>query len=149
MRPEILGIFVPIIFVVGLFTAISLNIYYKYKARVAHADHPQGASPAEWYEAEARAKASVSRTAALRLGAFLTGAGIGTLLGVFIGRTESVWRFFGTFSEWCDMDTQHGMQITIWLFFVMACAILVGGLCMMAAYFTERAMDGKKQTLNN
>ncbi len=149
MRPEILAIFIPIIFVVGLFTAISLNIYYKYRARVAHADHPPGASPAEWYEAEARAKASVSRTAALRLGAFLAGAGIGSVLGMFIGRAESVWQFFGTFFQPVSGWHDSYMQITLWAFFVMACAILVGGLCMMAAYFTERAIDGKKQTLNN
>ncbi|MDR2890778.1 MAG: hypothetical protein LBV18_04145 [Alistipes sp.] len=143
MSPAILGIFIPILFVIGLFTAISLNIYYKYKARVAHADHPPGASIAEWYEAEARAKASVSRTAALRLGAFLTGAGAGTILGMFVGRAPAVWEFFGSFAHY-DEDLVLAFQFSVWALFILACAILVGGLFMLIAYFAERIIDRKK-----
>jgi hypothetical protein len=143
MSPAILGIFIPIIFVIGLFTAISLNIYYKYKARVAHAGHAHGESLAVWFAAEAQAKASVSRTAALRLGAFLTGAGTGAILGMFVGRTPAVWEFFATFYNvgWDDIDIRLAMQVALWSIFVLAGAILVGGIFMVVAYFAERAID--------
>lgn len=149
MRPEILALFIPIIFVVGLFTAISLHIYYKYKARVATADHAPGESLAEWYEAEAMAKAAVSRSAALRLGAFLTGIGIGTILGIFAGRSPGVWQFFGSFYEFHDADAQLAAQISVWVLFIMACAFLMGGICMVCAYFLERALDGKNKQKSN
>jgi hypothetical protein len=144
MNPAILALFIPIIFVVGLFTAISLNIYYKYKARAAHADHAPGESLEAWCMAEAMAKASVSRSAALRTGAFLAGAGIGSVLGLFIGRAPAVWQFFGSFHHHDD-DVVYASQITLYALFIIACALLVGGIFMTGAYFVDRALEGKKQ----
>ncbi len=149
MTPEILAIFIPIIFLIGLFTAISLHIYFKYKARVATAEHVQGESVDAWCKAEAMARASVSRSAALRVGGFLTGAGIGTALGIFVGGSTRVWQFFG--SMWaCENTCNHdGGQMSLYIFFIMACAMLIGGLGMIGAYSIERALDGKKQKSSN
>lgn len=152
MRPEILGIFVPIIFLIGLFTAISLNIYYKYKARVATADHAQGESLDAWCKAEAMAKASVSRSASLRLGGFLTGAGLGSIVGIFVGRIPAMWQFFGSFADsqhYDYHDVQLGFQMTLLVFFVMALAILCGGLGMIGASFLDRALNGKNHKSDN
>lgn len=149
MSPEILAIFIPIIFLIGLFTAISLHIYFKYKARVATAEHTQGESVDAWCRAEAMARASVSRSAALRLGGFLTGAGIGTALGVFIGGMHSVWTFFGSVWESENSWSHDEGQLSLYLFFIMACAMLLGGLGMIGVYFLERALEGKKHKSNN
>jgi hypothetical protein len=145
MSPDILAISIPIVFLVGLFTAISLNIYYKYKARVATADHAPGESLEAWCMAEAMAKASVSRSAALRTGGFLAGAGIGMGLGLFIGRAPAVWQFFGSFYHYDD-DVVYVSQITLYALFIIACAMLVGGLCMTGAYFVDRALEGKNRS---
>jgi hypothetical protein len=144
MNPEILALFIPIIFVVGLFTAIALNIYYKYKARVTVAQHAEGESLDAWIKAEALARASVSRSASLRVGGFLTGAGIGSALGVFIGATPKMWAFFASLwssDNWWNGD---GGQMTLYVFFIMACAMVLGSVGMVTAYFVDRALEGKK-----
>jgi hypothetical protein len=148
MSPEILAIFIPIIFLVGLFTAISLNIYYKYKARVSATNHAPGESLEAWSMAEAMSRASVSRSAYLRVGGFLAGAGIGSLLAMFIGRSPSLWQFFGSLSHY-DHDVEIAFQTALYAHFILACAILVGGMGMIGAYFLDRALEGKKQKSNN
>jgi cytochrome b subunit of formate dehydrogenase len=145
MNPAILALFVPIIFIVGLFISIALHIYYKYKARVATAEHLSGESPELWCRAEAMARASVSRSASLRVGGFLTGAGIGTALGVFLGATDKMWSFLGSLCEFNrGWEINDVTQFSIYVFFIMACAMLIGGVGMVAAYFVDRALEGKK-----
>lgn len=149
MRPEILAIFIPIIFLVGLFTAISLNIYYKYKARVAVADHAPGESVDAWCRAEAMAKASVSRSASLRLGVFLTGAGVGMVAGMLIGGSHSMWDFFGSLWEYGNGWDIEGGRMTLYALFMMASAMLVGGVGVVGAYFLDRALEGKNKQKSN
>jgi hypothetical protein len=148
MNPGILALFIPILFVVGLFTAIALRIYFKYKAQVAVAQHAEGESLDAWIKAEALARASVSRSASLRIGGFLIGAGIGAGLGIFIGGTEKVWAFFETllkFDYTWDVRVVHGAQLSVYVFFIMACAMFLGGVGMVVAYFVDRAFEGRKQ----
>lgn len=140
MRPEILALFIPIVFLVGLFTAISLHIYYKYKARVATAEHAQGESLDAWCRAEAMARASVSRSASLRVGGFLTGAGIGTALGMLVGASDSMWIRFGHLFDW----NGDGGQLTLCLLCMMAGAMLIGGVGMIGAWLLDRVLEGKK-----
>ncbi|MDR2883025.1 MAG: hypothetical protein LBU98_04535 [Alistipes sp.] len=140
MRPEILALFIPLVFLVGLFGAISLHIYYKYKVRVTTAEHARGESLDAWCRAEAMARASVSRSAALRVGGFLTGAGIGMAAGVWVGASESVWSHYSRIFEW----DQDGRMVLCTLFLLVG-AMLVGGAGMICAYFLDRAFEGKKE----
>jgi hypothetical protein len=149
MRPENLALFIPITFLIGLFTAISLRIYYKYKAQVTTANHAPGESVEMWFRVEAMARASVSRSASLRTGGFLTGAGIGALLGIFIGRSPALWQFFGSIDYWGDPDVEFASQITLYWHFILACVIIVGGAGMIATYFLDRAFEGKKRKSNS
>jgi hypothetical protein len=145
MNPGILALFIPILFVVGLFTAIALRIYFKYKAQVAVAQHGEGESLDAWIKAEALARASVSRSASLRTGGFLIGAGIGSGLGIFIGGTSKVWAFFASLCQFdCTWEIQDVSQLTVYVFFIMACAMLLGGVGMVVAYFVDRALEGRK-----
>ncbi len=141
MSPEILAIFVPIVFLVGLFTAISLHIYYKYKARVITAEHNHGESIDAWCMAEAMSRASVSRSASLRVGGFLMGAGIGMAVGVWVGALESVWDFYSSLFEY-----DHDGRWALCTLFALAGAMLVGGVGMICAYFIDRVFEGKKIT---
>ncbi len=138
MRPEILALFIPIIFLVGLFIAISLNIYYKYKVRATTAEHAQGESLDAWCRAEAMARASVSRSASLRVGGFLIGAGIGTIVGMFVGALDSVWMHFGHLYGWNESG-----QWVLATCFAGVGILVVGGLGMIGAWILDRALEKK------
>jgi hypothetical protein len=146
MQPAILALFIPILLVVGLFTTIALRIYFKYKAQVTVAEHSEGESLDAWIKAEALARVSVARSTALRTGGFLVGTGIGAVLGIFIGGAGQIWAFFNSLWDFdytsCDV---LGAQLAVYLFFIMACAMLMGGVGMVVAYFVDRALEGRKQ----
>ncbi len=133
MRPEILGIFIPIIFLIGLFTVIALNIYFKYKTRTATAERMPGESLGEWYKAEAKAKIVTGRAAALRTGGFLVGAGIGTGIGCTLLAA-------GAISHNDRFD-----EVAIATFLIIALAIFFGGAGMVGASFLERKLDEKRK----
>ncbi len=143
MRPEILALFIPIIFLVGLFTAISLHIYYKYKVRIHTAEHAPGESVDVWCRAEAMARASVSRSASLRVGGFLTGAGIGLAIGAIAGASEAMWLRFARAFEW---DTDGRLALS--MFLAIAGSMLIGGLGMICAYFLDRALEKRTKIVS-
>ncbi len=154
MDAEVLAVFIPIVFLVGLFTAISLNIYFKYKARGAAADHTTGESVEAWCKAEAMARTAASRSVTLRWGGFLAGAGIGAIAGMSIGRSRGMWEFLGSF-HWRYYDSSsmlysdNDTQVMLCVLFILACAIVAGGVFMAGVWFLERALDGKKYKSNN
>jgi hypothetical protein len=142
MHPEILALFIPILSVVGLFTSIALHIYFKYKARITVARHAKGESLDAWIKAEAMARASVSRSASLRTGGFLIGAGIGAGLGIFIGGTSKMWAFFASLCQFdYTWEIQDITQYSVYVFFIMACAMFLGGVGMVTAYFLDRGLE--------
>ncbi|MDR2883102.1 MAG: hypothetical protein LBU98_04930 [Alistipes sp.] len=134
MRPEILGIFIPIVFLIGLFSVIALNIILKYKSKNLIASRMDSLD--EWYKAEAQvkvvraeARAGRNRGTGLRICGLVIGFGLGVFLGCVIiacGGASGHGRFVGTF-----------MMISL--------AMICGGAGMIGAYFLERRLDGKSK----
>ena len=118
-----LALFVPIISSIGLFTAISLGLFFKYKTKKALAERVPADSLAEWFNAESKAKALRNRGAALRWGGFLTGVGLGVLVGCL-----------STISAGDIGDAYT-------TFIVISCALLFGGAGLIGAYFLEKKLD--------
>ncbi len=133
---------VPIIIFMGLFTTLSLSAYFRYKTRTAATGHIPGESVAEWHKADAQAKLSASRAACLRVGGLLVGIGIGTALGILSGNClSSLWEFFGSLSKY----NHDGGKITAFVFFIIASAMICGGIALMGTYFLERKLEGKSR----
>ncbi len=130
MNEEIFAIFIPIIMFIGLFTTISLAFYFKYKTRAAASQNIPGESLAEWTKARSEAATVAGRAALLRVGGFLIGTGIGTLIGCLLMPAMK-----GTFTgSWID-------ERAWFVFVIIAIAIICGGAGMIGAYFLERRLD--------
>lgn len=141
MRPEILGIFVPIVFLIGLFTVIALNILFKFKAKELTANRSESLD--EWYKADTQIKlAKVERRAArnrgigLRISGLLIGIGLGVTIGLIIIAC-------GGFSSVGKNDQFD--QIPVAVFSTIALSVFFGGAGMIGAYLLERRLDSKKQ----
>lgn len=119
----VVALLIPIVGSVGLFTAIAFGLFFKYKTKKALAERVPADSLAEWFNAESKAKALSNRGAALRWGGFLTGLGLGVLIGCL-----------STISAGDIGDA----YIT---FIIIACALLFGGGGLVGAYFLERKFD--------
>ncbi len=130
----ILALFIPIIFVIGLFAAISLNIYFKYRTKSTLVEQlPEGSSLADLARVEAEARADRARGATFRTGGFLTGAGIGTAVGCLTMPCLN-----GIFSgSWIDE--------TAWfVFLILALALFFGGVGLIGSHFVQKALDSRK-----
>lgn len=126
---DIVALLIPIFGTLGLFTAISLGFYFKYKTSKSLSERVPPEAIGEWYKAGAEARAIRKRGAAFRWGGFLVGAGLGTAIGcvcvacgAFLAETA--------FNE-------HAIAT----FFVISLALLLGGAGMIGAYFLERKLD--------
>ena len=138
MRPEILGIFIPIIFLIGLFAVIALNILFKYKAKEIMAKRPEALD--EWHKADvqirlAKAEAQASRRQGviLRVSGLIAGLGLGVAIGCIILASGGISHHSGFNSD------------AIATFMIISLAMLFGGAGMIGAYFLERRLNNRKQ----
>lgn len=141
MRPEILALFIPIVFLVGLFSVIALNIISKYKSKAMIANRVS--SIEEWYKTEAQSKIIKTEAQVQRkkgMGLRICGLMIGLGLGVFVG---CVILACGGISV-SVVDHQFDM-VAIGAFMIISLAIFCGGAGMIGAYFLERKLDGKSK----
>lgn len=132
MRPEILGIFIPILFVIGLFVTISLNIYFKNRTRETLSRNVSGADLGEWFKMESGLRAQRSRNALFRTVGFLIGAGIGVLVGCAIISHPD-------FAVQADFN-----RFMLATFTVIALALVGGGICMIGSYFVQQIVEKKR-----
>lgn len=132
---EIIAVFIPIVFLIGLFVSISLNIYFKYKTNTVMSERVPLESLGEWYRSEAKAKALRSRGMALKWGGFFGGLGLGVAIGC-IARTIAIYREAAAELRFQDTEPYY-------VFMIMALGLFCGGLGMIGAYFLERRLDKK------
>ncbi len=132
MEVEIIAVFIPIVFFLGLFTAITLNIYYKYKTNSTMSERVPLETLGEWYRSESHRKSLRNRGNSLRWGGFFAGMG----LGVAIGCIAIACGGLSTLAERGDFD-----RYAIATFLVISLAVFCAGLGMVGAYFLERKLD--------
>ncbi len=124
----IIALLIPICGTIGLFTAISLGFYFRYKTNKSLSERVPPEAIGEWYKAEAEARALRKRGTAFRWGGFFVGAGLGTAIGcTFVA--------CGAFAE------SAFNQYAIATFFVISLVLLLGGAGMIGAYFLEKRLD--------
>lgn len=136
MSPNVLAVLIPIIFLIGLFTVIALNIISKYKSKSMIANRMNSLD--DWYKAETQVKVVKAEARAERnrgIGLRICGLMIGLGLGVFIG---CVIIACGGTSGQGDFDSD-----VIATFMVISLAMVCGGAGMIGAYFLERKLDKK------
>ncbi len=136
MSPDVLAVLIPIIFLIGLFTVIALNIISKYKSKNLIANRMNSLD--DWYKAETQVKVVKAEARAERnrgIGLRICGLMIGLGLGVFIG---CVIIACGGTSGQGDFDSD-----VIATFMVISLAMVCGGAGMIGAYFLERKLDKK------
>ncbi len=136
MSPDVLAVLIPIIFLIGLFTVIALNIISKYKSKNMIANRMNSLD--DWYKAETQVKVVKAEARAERnrgIGLRICGLMIGLGLGVFIG---CVIIACGGTSGQGDFDSD-----VIATFMVISLAMVCGGAGMIGAYFLERKLDKK------
>ena len=127
-----------VIFFAGLFTAISLNIYFKYKTNVTMSERVPLESLSEWYKSNALAKAARSRGASLRWGGLICGIGLGATVSLLIMVFNVGWLEAVAYEE--------EASLIIAIFASIAFTIFCGGAGLIGAYFLERRLDGKAGT---
>jgi cellobiose-specific phosphotransferase system component IIC len=131
---------VAIVFIIlfaGLFTAISLNIFFRYRTNVTMSERVPLESLSEWYRSNNQAKAARSRGASLRWGGLIAGIGFGATLCLLLLLFNIGWIY--------DLDQQyHEAPIAITIMASIAFTILCGGAGMIGAYFLERKLDEKR-----
>ncbi len=136
MSPDILAIFIPIIFLIGLFSVIALNIIAKYKSKAMIANRVE--SIEEWHKTEARAKivkaearAARKHGTGLRICGLLVGIGLGTAIGCTVLACGGI-------------SDDHAFSVeAIATFLVISLSMVFGGAGMIGAYFLQRKLDGK------
>lgn len=124
---NIIAIFIPVFFVIGLFTVIALNIYFKYKTNTQMSEQVPLESLGEWYRIEAQAKVLRGRGAAIRWGGFFTGLGLGIFAAILISNQI----------EWDVLSNEKAYAF----FFVAGFALFCAGVGMIGAYFLERRLN--------
>jgi hypothetical protein len=137
MVQNIIALFIPIFGVLGLFTAISLNYYFKYKTNTTMSERVPLDTLGEWYKAESKAKSLRSRGLALRWGGFLSGAGLGVAIGCMV-RISMLVKLAGNNIDW-EIEPYA-------VFLIIALAVLCGGAGMIGAYFLEKRLDKKDKS---
>ncbi len=135
MKPEILAIFVPIVFLLGLFAVIALNIISKYKTKEIIANRV--GSVDEWHRTEAQvivareeARAARRRGLGLRVCGLLVGIGFGVFVGCMLLVAGAV-----------PADTGFARE-AIATFMIVSLAMVCGGAGMIGAYFLARRLNG-------
>ncbi len=133
MRPEILGIFIPIIFLIGLFTVIALNILFKYKTKEIMAKRTESLD--EWHKTDAQvrlakveAQASRRNGVILRVSGLVMGLGLGVAIGCMI----------------LACSTIDDRNRTIATFIVISLALFFGGAGLIGAWFLEQRLGNRK-----
>jgi hypothetical protein len=121
----------------GLFTAISLNIYFKFKTQTFMSERVPLESLSEWYKSNIQAKNLRSRGTSLRWGGLIAGIGFGSVVSLLIWIANL---------DWMRNDRGTGYEDEYMIFSLMACiafTILCGGAGMIGAWFLERRLDRK------
>ena len=147
MIPQILAIFIPIIFLIGLFSVIALNIITKYKAKTLIANRVTSVD--DWYKTEAQVKITTAQSAAqvkvvkaetraarnrsitLRICGLVIGLGLGVFIGCMILACGGI-----------PENTQFE-EDAIAAFSIISLAMILGGAGVIGAYFLERKLDSK------
>ncbi len=147
MDVEIIAVFIPIIFLIGLFSVIALNIITKYNAKTLIANRVTSVD--DWYKTEAQVKISVAQSAAqvkvvkaerraarnrsitLRICGLVIGLGLGVFLGCMI-------LVCGGIPEHTQFEEE-----AIATFTIISLAMICGGGGMIGAYLLERKLDSK------
>jgi hypothetical protein len=136
MGPAVLGIFIPIIFIIGLFAVIALNILFKYKAKELMANH--STSLDEWQKTEtevrlAKVEARETRKQGtiLRVSGLVAGIGLGVAIGCIVLASGGV--------------SRSGDGPAIAIFLIISLAMLFGGAGLVGAYFLERKLAAKSK----
>jgi hypothetical protein len=136
MRVEILALSIPIIFIIGLFAVIALNILVKYKTKELTANRVESLD--EWHKTEtqvkiakAEARAARNHGAVLRICGLVVGLGLGVAIGCIILACGGISRNSGFDSD------------AIATFLVISLAMIFSGAGMVGAWFLERRLDRK------
>lgn len=127
----IIAVFIPILFVIGLFTTISLSIFYKHRTRETLSRNLTPADLGEWFRVEAQLQAQRNRNSLFRTIGFLVGAGVGILVGCAVISHPD----FAAATEFS--------RDALATFTVIAAALVCGGACMIGSYFVQRAVERK------
>ncbi|MDR2912621.1 MAG: hypothetical protein LBV38_04895 [Alistipes sp.] len=132
---EIIGVSIPIIFLIGLFTTISLNAYFRYKSNVTMFERVPPESLGDWHRVNAQTKVQIraasGRGTGIRIGGLLVGLGLGVAIGCIVLASGAIPR-----------NSVIGND-AIPTFFILSLAMLCGGAGMIGAYFLERKLDRK------
>jgi hypothetical protein len=133
---QILALFIPILFVIGLFAVIALNIVAKYRSKAMIINKVESVD--EWYKTEAQANVIKAEARAARkheVGLRLCGLFIGLGVGVAIGCSILAWG---------DIPNVGGFNNqAVATFLVISLAMVFGGGGVIGAYFLQRTLDGK------
>ncbi len=132
MASDIVALLIPILGVIGLFTSITLGIYFKTRAKESISRNISGDAVGEWFRYEAEARAQRSRNALFRTVGFLIGAGIGVAIGCAVISHPD-------FAAHTHFDVYALATFTI-----LALGLVCGGLCMIGSYFVQRAVERKR-----
>jgi hypothetical protein len=134
---NIIAIFVPIVFLIGLFVSISLGVYFKYKTNVTMYERVPPEALGEWNSTNAQTKVQMramrGRNTGLRIGGLLIGLGFGTAIGCTLLACGA----FEPLAKYSEYD-----QYAVVTFMIISLSMLCGGGGMVAAYFLERRLDG-------
>jgi hypothetical protein len=140
----IIAIFIPIVFLVGLFGSIALSSYFKHRTNAIMAERLPSDALGTWVNSRQELKLQLrtaqrrNRSMGLRIGGLLVGIGVGTAIGCILlacGITPEI-----------NYAEHHGFNsFVIATFLVIALAMFCGGLGMVGAYFMERRFDGKSE----
>ncbi|MDR2890779.1 MAG: hypothetical protein LBV18_04150 [Alistipes sp.] len=140
MEMGFLAIFIPIIFLIGLFAVIALNILFKYKAKELMANN--STSFDEWHKADTQMNLQVrlakiearekrKQGTILRVSGLIAGIGLGVAIGCIVLASGGVSRSGGFDSD------------AIAVFLILSLAMLCGGAGLVGAYFLERKLAAK------
>jgi hypothetical protein len=134
-----LALFIPILFFIGLFSVIALNIVAKYRSKAMMINRMESAD--EWYKSEAQANIAKAEARAIRKhgsGLRLCGLFIGIGIGMGIGCAILAWGYIPNLGRFD--------ATAIAIFLVISLAMIFGGGGVIGAYFLQRILDGKSSS---
>jgi hypothetical protein len=133
---EILSLFIPIIFIIGLFAVTALHIVAKYRSKVLMINRAESVdelykTKAQAQVIKAEARAARKHEVGLRTCGLLIGLGVGVGLGCAILACGVISR-----------DTGFNAD-AIATFLVISLGLIFGGAGVIGAYFLQRKLDDK------